>query len=408
MKYNSLFVSLFFIGAFSASNHSFCQTDSIQPVDGTVKKERKWFQSFSIGGYLQIRYNGLFETNPNLDCDQCDKAWGGGGNFSIRRARLVFSGQIHNQISFYIQPDFASAVNGSNNFAQLRDAYFDIGVDKKNEFRFRIGQSKVPYSFENLQSSKNRLSLDRNDGTNSSFINERDLGVHFMWAPTKRKELFKYLVKSGLKGSGDYGVVTLGIINGQPLNTRELNENKHVIFRAAYPFYVKNQIFEAGIQAYTGMYRMQNEDLSTGVKHNGTLDYKDERIGVNAVWYPKPFGIQAEYNIGRGPEFDKQTDSITTKSLSGGYVLLNYQLKLKQQLLIPFVKYKYYDGGKKFEQDARSYHMQEMEFGIEWQPLPYFELVLLYTMSERRYEDFTRRDNLQRGNVLRIQAQFSF
>lgn len=389
----------------------------IQPVfgqnnsnDKTVetKKERKWFQSFSVSGYLQVRYNGLFETNPDLNCEQCDKSWGEGSNFSIRRARLILSGKIHPQIFMYIQPDFASAVNGNNNFAQLRDAYFDVGVDKKNEFRFRIGQSKVPFSFENLQSSRNRLSLDRNDGTNSSFTNERDLGIHFMWAPSRRRALFKSLVDDGLKGSGDYGVIAFGIVNGQPLNTRDLNNNKHIVFRASYPFYIKNQIFEASVQAYSGMYQMRASDVSAGVKHNGNLNYKDERVGISAVWYPKPFGIQAEYNIGRGPEFNKHTDSIDTKNLAGGYIMLNYQLKLKNQLLIPFVKYKYYDGGKKFERDARSYHINEMEFGIEWQPWKYFELVLMYTMSERRYEDFILQDNFQRGNVLRIQAQLNF
>lgn len=395
-------ILLLISGISLVSASSFCQQDTIS------KKEKKWFQSLSIGGYLQIRYNGLFETNPDLNCEQCDKSWGEGGSFSIRRARLVLSGNIHPQIFFYIQPDFASAVNGVNNFAQLRDAYFDVGVDKKNEFRFRIGQSKVPFSFENLQSSRNRLSLDRNDGTNSSFTNERDLGVHFMWAPSKRRTLFKSLVADGLKGSGDYGVIALGIINGQPLNTRDLNNNKHIIFRASYPFNVKKQIFEAGIQAYSGIYQMRAGDISAGVKHNKNLNYKDERVGVSAVWYPKPFGIQAEYNIGRGPEFNKHTDSIETRNLSGGYVLLNYQLRLKNQVIIPFVKYKYYDGGKKFERDARSYHVNEMEFGIEWEMWKHFEIVLMYTLSERRYEDFMLQDNFQRGNVLRIQAQFSF
>lgn len=380
------------------------QSDTInEPV-----KERKWFQKINFGGYLQLRYNGLFESNPDLTCEQCDKAWGEGSNFSIRRARIVFSGQIHPQISFYIQPDFASGINGSKNFVQLRDAYFDLGVDKKNEFRFRIGQSKVPYSFENMQSSRNRLSLDRNDGLNSSFANERDLGIYFMWAPPKFRQLFKDLVDQGLKGSGDFGVVALGVINGQPLNTKELNNNKHIVLRATYPFKIKNQIFEGSIQGYTGLYHMRADDISIGVKHNGTLNYKDQRVGVSAIWHPKPFGIQAEYNIGRGPEFNKYTDSIETRKLKGGYILLNYQLKLKNHLFIPFAKYEYYNGGKKFELDARSHHVNELEFGVEWQPLKYFKLTIQYMLSERRYEDFQMQNNFQKGHLLRLQAQVSF
>jgi hypothetical protein len=56
---------------------------------------------------------------------------------------------------------------GTNNFLQIRDAYFDLSFDAKKEYRVRIGQSKVPYGFENL-SSQNRLTLDRNDALNSA------------------------------------------------------------------------------------------------------------------------------------------------------------------------------------------------------------------------------------------------
>jgi hypothetical protein len=52
-----------------------------------------------------------------------------------------------------------------------------LSFDAKKEYRVRIGQSKVPYGFENLQSSQNRLTLDRNDALNSAVANERDL-VH--------------------------------------------------------------------------------------------------------------------------------------------------------------------------------------------------------------------------------------
>jgi phosphate-selective porin len=79
-----------------------------------------------------------------------------------------------------------------------------LSFDTK-EFRLRVGQSKVPFGFENLQSSQNRLTLDRNDALNSAVANERDLGAFFYW-PSKIRERFAMLVKDGYKGSGDYGV----------------------------------------------------------------------------------------------------------------------------------------------------------------------------------------------------------
>ena len=58
--------------------------------------------------------------------------------------------------------------------------------------------------------------------------------------------------------------------------------------------------------------------------------------------------------------------------------------------------------------DARSYDVNEFEVGIEWQFSKNFELVGMYTMSNRRYEDFILQNNYQKGNLLRLQAQINF
>ncbi len=378
--------------------------------DTTTKKSnstKKWFESINIRGYAQVRYNGLLQTNEDLECEQCDKSWGGENGFFFRRVRLIIYGQVNPRVYFYIQPDFASAPVSTNlNFAQLRDAYFDVGIDKENQFRFRIGQSKVPFGFENMQSSQNRLPLDRADAMNSAVSNERDLGVFFYYAPTKIRKRYSSLVSEGLKGSGDYGVFGLGIYNGQTANKPELNTNRHVVARISYPFAIKNQIIEPGIQAYKGVYTLST--LSSGVKSNIDKSYLDERIGATFVLYPKPFGILAEYNVGTGPEFDKLSDSITNQRLSGGFITASYKIDFKSQILIPFVRYQKYDGGKKHELDARSYKVEELEIGAEWQPNKNFELVVMYTMSSRRFEDYVKQNNYQRGNLIRIQAQVNF
>ena len=382
-----------------------------QVVNDTTKKltptSKKWFESINIRGYAQIRYNGLLQTNEDLGCEQCDKSWGGDNGFFIRRMRVIIYGQISPRVYLYVQPDFASAPSTSTlHYAQLRDAYFDLGLDKDNEFRLRIGQSKVPYGFENMQSSQNRLPLDRADAMNSAVTNERDLGVFFYYAPAKIRKRYSSLVNDGLKGSGDYGVFGLGIYNGQTANRPELNSNRHIVTRLSYPFEWKKQIFEPGIQAYKGDYTLSS--LSSGVKSNATKTYLDERVGGTFVLYPKPFGILAEYNVGNGPEFDKLADSITNQRLHGGFITASYKIDLKGQTLIPFVRYQKYDGGKKHELDARSYEVEELEIGAEWQPNKNFELVVMYTMSSRRYEDYAKQNNYQRGNLLRIQAQVNF
>lgn len=383
--------------------------DSALATVSTPKVEKKWFESFSIRGYAQIRYNRLFETNENLGCEQCDRSWGENGGFFMRRMRIIFFGQISKKVYFYVQPDFASSPSADRlHFAQIRDAYFDVGIDNDNEFRLRIGQSKIPYGFENMQSSQNRIPLDRADALNSAVTNERDIGVFFYWAPKEKRQLLSELVRSGLKGSGDYGIFAFGVYNGQTANNPELNNEPHVVSRFTYPFAVKNQVLEFGVQAYTGKYVVPSNNLTSGVKTTEDRNYLDQRIAGTVVLYPKPFGFVAEYNWGKGPEFNTQTDSIEVQNLRGGYMQAMYQLKIKAQVIFPFVRYQVYDGGKKHERDARSHTVDELEVGIEWQPVRAFELVAMYTISERRYEDFGRQDNFQAGRLLRLQAQINF
>ena len=375
----------------------------------TVPPKKQWFESIQLRGYMQVRYNRLLETNPLLQCAQCDRSWGDNGGFFIRRMRLIFSGQISERVYFYIQPDLASNPSSTaTQYAQIRDAYVDVGLDAKNEFRLRVGQSKVPFGFENMQSSQNRIPLDRNDALNSAVANERDLGVFFYWAPKNIRTLFASLVNDGLKGSGDYGVFSFGAYNGQTANRAEANNSPHIVSRFSYPFAVNKQIVEMGVQAYTGQYILTPDLINAGVKLPATRSFLDQRIASSFVLYPKPFGIQAEYNIGRGPRFNKVSDSVEVSSLKGGYITASYKTQKGKHVIIPFSRYQYYQGGKKHEMDAMAYDVKEFEVGVEWQPNKNIELVTMYTFSDRRFESFKNQNNQQKGSLLRLQLQLNF
>ncbi|WP_281231698.1 porin [Flavobacterium gelatinilyticum] len=384
---------------------------------GVSNVEEHWYDRISLRGYGQIRYNGLFSTNDKVSCEQCDKSWGttstapdakANNGLFIRRARLIFSGQVHPNVFFYFQPDFASSPStGVQNFVQIRDLYFDLSFDKKKEYRLRVGQSKIPYGFENMQSSGQRLALDRNDAMNSAILNERDLGLFFYWAPAEIRKRFEMLVKDGFKGSGDFGVFAFGVYNGQIANKLDGNRDLNVVARVTYPFVIGSQIIEPGIQAYTGKWAFTGE-ISSGVQVNDSQYVKDQRVGATFVLYPRPFGIQTEYNIGTGPRYNTLTNRVDETDLNGGYVLLNYKWDIKKQIIYPFAKFQYYDGGKKYEKDARSYVVRDYEFGIEWQPIKAFELTAEYVIADRTFEDSALPVNRQQGNLLRLQAQFNF
>jgi hypothetical protein len=385
------------------------QEDKKKPEE----KKDEWFRKLSLRGYTQFRYNRLptFAPNDNLVNAQGDRFLGRNNGFGIRRARVILSGDITDHLTVYLQPDFASVIGDQLNVAILRDWYADIFLDPKKEFRLRAGQSKIPFGFENLQSSSNRLPLDRNDALNSAVRDERDIGLFFYWAPAYVRERFKHLVDSNLKGSGDYGVVGVGVYNGQTANNPERNDNRHVVARVAYPFLLGSQYIEANVAAYAGQFNvtLANREGVTYSLRDGQNNLLDARAQVTLVVYPQPFGFQAEYNVGVGPSLGGGDEStvVASRFLHGGYAQVMYKLDdVLGRSLIPFVRGTLYDGGKKHEANAPRYHVRDVELGVEWQFSKAVELTLLYAISNRTSSSFPY--NQEQGHLGRAQLQVNY
>lgn len=378
---------------------------------------KKWFDRLSIRGYTQLRYSYL-PGNKDIRLDDSDASVGNNTGFSFRRIRLVFSGDITDWMSFYFQPDFAGAVPGAspdaNNFAQIRDAYTDIFLPvpflmfAEKELRIRAGQSKVPFGFENLQSSQNRLALDRTDAINSAVPSERDIGLFLYYTPNETKKLFRRLVDSGLKGSGDYGVLGVGVYNGQGTNISERNDNKHIVLHATYPMELPyGQIIQFGVDAYRGTF-----DVASGPgvvpENNGNI--LDERVGVHFVLYPQPFGFQAEWNWGHGPELNATQTAIQEGYLQGGYVQGMYKWDVNRPwmtTLIPYVRWQEYNGGRKNRTNTPFTIVREWEIGLEWQFARALEFVIAYARTERT-NTRTPPFEIQEGDMIRTQLQWNY
>lgn len=421
-------------------------------VEVQQKKEKKFSTSkVNIRGYVQTRNTTMLSGDEgiNLFSDRSvgdDRSLGGGDkNFLIRRARIIVFGDVGDRLSYYIQPDFASSPSGAtsngNNFAQLRDAYGDIYLTKNKEHRIRVGQSKVPYGFENLQSSQNRLALDRSDSFNSAVKDERDLGAFYYYTPEATQALFKEIGDAGLKHSGNYGMLALGAYNGQGANARETNDNYHIVARATYPWKTTSgQIYEVGVQGYHGRYSVTPESyrkrtgansfatvtpgLEGGANGENKNGFKDERVGISFMMYPQPFGIQGEWNWGKTPGLDISrgaSGTIEETNLNGGYLQAMYKIDNfkffdTNGTLIPFVKWQYFDGANKAESNAAKNNVNDWEIGAEWQIAPEVELVAYYHRMKRSNlvrgasaatlvkEDY---DNFE-ADALRVQLQYNF
>jgi len=196
--------------------------------DKKTDKKKSWYEKYTIRGYAQFRFNETLNLQDGSYPGYLpgDNSVGDNTSFLLRRARLIISGDVSEHLGIYLQPDFAAFIPGVSDqikYVQIRDWYSDLYLDTGKVNRIRIGQSKIPYGWENMQSSSNRLSLDRNDAFNSAARNERDLGVFYYWTPKPAQDFFKYTVDEGLKGSGNYGIFGFGAYNGQGGSFREQN-----------------------------------------------------------------------------------------------------------------------------------------------------------------------------------------
>lgn len=380
---------------------SFAQTVQESQIQKVVNDTlaSKWYERIQLRGYAHFRYNRLAESNKKLNCSSCDKSIGDKQGFFMRRARLTFFGEVTNKVFIYIQPDYSTDAATNQNYFQLRDAYFDYALTDDKDLRVRVGISKIPYAFDNLQSSSNRGPLDRSDALNTGAPNERDTGLILMYAPTEIRKRFKELTANNLKGSGDYGMVAIGAYNGQTLNKPEKNNDLHRVIRVTYPFKLTSgQFIETSLQAYEGKVNVAPANK----------DFYDQRSAASVIVYPQPLGFQVEYNVGVGPEYTPKKNAVQLKHLRGGYALVNYQINYQTHRFFPYLRYQEYSGGRKLDDNSTRMATSEWEIGSEWQPNPAFEFTVAYATSDRLTQSSATNKRHEDGGLIRLQAQFNY
>ncbi|RMF35990.1 MAG: hypothetical protein D6747_01340 [Chlorobiota bacterium] len=318
-----------------------------------------WYQRISLHGYTQLRY----EQVHSLDAPS---EWKSNG-FSIRRGRLTLSGFITENVFMYIQPDFAASSGSTLNVLQLRDAYFDVFLDSIHTYRLRVGLSKVPFSYESMQSSSLRPPMERAEVVDAASLpGQRDLGIFAMWAPPDARAIYAKLTRNGYKGSGDYGCLSIGVYNGQGLNRPKINHTPYWSARATYPIELGEMVIEPAIQAFTGLFTPQT---SSTVQAESTA-LRDERFALTLAISPAPIGVLAEYVWGTAPRYVPPWNGgggyVRSGRIEGGYVMLYALTSVSGYRVIPFARWQTFHGGIKSLTDAPMTDLGQWEAGAEW------------------------------------------
>lgn len=183
-------------------------------------------------GRLQVDSRWFLGNTPNND------------SFYVRRARLAASGTFYKYYDFRIEYEAGKSPSSSSTAtARLNDGY--MSVHYIPEAQFRIGQFKVPFLMEELQSDNWIYFIERSlaDGLAPS----RDIGAMF-YGPLL----------------GDQIYYELGVFNGTKLNELDADNGKDVAFRLVVaPFKNTGSWFIEGLHV-GGAVTYGQEDLETG------------------------------------------------------------------------------------------------------------------------------------------------
>jgi len=298
------------------------QEETAKGLEETQKAQKKLAagERVKFSGYVQSQFTSDQAASPETD-------------FRVRRARLKIEAPVTDLAGLTLQIDATKKV-------ETKDAYLDLGR-KQDLWRFRMGQAKVPFMYEVLESSSRRLSPERTALARTLFDGERDIGA---WLHVKNA------LGDGVPGA----TLDIGAMSGNGPNASDNNDTKDVVARLRFPIsrkpVDKNTEADSLYLGYLTGEFTDDEGMTTDKRFFGG--------GISRVWGPVWFRGEAisgrhlgkdilgwygrlAYQLPRTPgtlfarceRFDEDRDTPNTdfKGVTVGY---EHQLDAKTRLVV--------------------------------------------------------------------------
>lgn len=278
-----------------------------------VEAEQK---KHKLDGYLQVRYD---------KDDASDRS-----EFLVRRARFNVRGPVSDRWSYRIefQLDAKEDGKGPTSKTQLRTLYADYKTEKSV---LRIGQAKVPWGYELLESVPNLWTGERALFMDRLFPNQRDIGVQYAYRTGPNRPQ-----------------LDVGIFNGTGINASDNNRKKNVMARVNVPL-------PNGFVAISGY---------SGEDGDGDAATDQDRYGASAQFkWPRGTEFMGEFVTGK----DRGSD------VRGWYGQIGHPVSHRRPNLL-FVKYDQYDENTDVSDDL----FKRWSFGYWYELDPATRLTLVH------------------------------
>ncbi|MCS6861444.1 MAG: OprO/OprP family phosphate-selective porin [Abditibacteriales bacterium] len=251
-----------------------------------------------------IRFSGYIQGQYFNESGEGSKI----SRFDVRRARFRLDYALAPLASLTLQ----SEVNDAD--VELRDAYIDLNLSSARRSKLRLGQFKVPLSYQILESSASRLTPERALINTRSVPGERDRGV-----------VLEFPLQAENKNSP---LLQLGLFDGRGINQIAGNgqTSKNYLIALHFP----NQPLAGRLAFLGGKY---TNDALKKVRVNKT------RWMMDMQYDRAPWNVQLQFGGGEG-DFPRAGSTVSNTDVRGGYLQVAHQpLGSKFTLLVRYQQY---------------------------------------------------------------------
>lgn len=244
--------------------------------------------SFGITGRVHFDYRSFSPSDVVAD------------DFDMRRARLGFNGKVFEDITFEVMGNFGSST--TLDVAWINYAYLSKAA------QIRVGQFKMPFSLQALQSSNNITFQERAYMDNIAPNKERGLMLHGV--PTAGMT-YAIAMSNGAgqnNSESDPEVDDKDLMGRLTFNVPEMMGNKDVVGHLGVAYTTTTQ----PASAVTPGIRTEGRGATFFTGTNPGVEFDRERMGLEAAFATGPFKVQAEwvtaeYDAGDGASRDLDT-----------------------------------------------------------------------------------------------------
>lgn len=263
-------------------------------LNGRLHTDADMFSGGDFVTYNDINNSGKYDPQNKKDGGLVNNVQSDGTE--IRRFRMEFAGQFYDDWKFKMQPELANG--GGNLTVGIRDAYVNY-TGFGDAGNFYVGQSKQPYSYQQMMSSNDMVFMERS--TEYVFTNisvNRAIGLRY----DVGKDWWGF-------STGIYGDTATRQASGTTATTQGDDEGWGAAARGTIaPWYKSDEIVHlGGSAAYraprTGDNSVRYSQAPTAISHFSYLDTGNLRnlrnmqfINGELLGIYGPLSIESEYN----------------------------------------------------------------------------------------------------------------